>query len=317
MQKNNKLPDDVQQLEYISMKINKRPKLYVIKGFEIQENALQRMITFLSKKNNPSALWMEYIQNHDWCVIFDETLLPYVTKKEETALCRTSYPTPIIQYTPRVFRYMDEQYIDEFFNKGRLRLSSFASFKKHENSNLRDENEGEVTLIMKFQGYKSEARLVVGHSSFVLCGTHMDNEQNYDTFSTNAAFSIENIQGFCEAISAAIKKKYGYEILYVNQGPCKYMQSREHEVDVFEYDYKEIMQGYGINESSVNFDTMQKMNSQYLQEHGFFLKQNKYALEYEYRMLWHIEEDEIPEFIDVTVPEAVKFCKKHSKVNDK
>lgn len=317
MQKKHKLPDGVQQLEYISMKINKRPKLYVIKGFKTQENAQQRITAFLSKKNNPFGLWMEYIQNHDWCVIFDETLLPYVTKKEETTLCRTSYPTPIIQYTPRVFRYMDEQYIDEFFSKGRLRLSSFASFKKHKNSNLRDENEGQVKLIMKYQELQIETQLGIGHNSFVLCGTYMNNDQNYNTFNANAAFSIENIQRFCEAISTAIKKKYGYEILSVNHGPCKYMQSREHNIDVFEHDYKEIMQGYGMNEPSVNFDTMQKMNSQYLQDHGFFLKQNKYASEYEYRILWHIEEDKIPEFIDLTVPEAVKFCKKHSKVNDK
>jgi hypothetical protein len=43
---------------------------------------------------------------------------------------------------PRLYRHMDDKYVESFFRDGSLRLSSFASFAKHPDEQLRDKAEG-------------------------------------------------------------------------------------------------------------------------------------------------------------------------------
>jgi hypothetical protein len=57
---------------------------------------------------------------------------------------------PIVRHwyvkTPELFRYLNQIHIDEFFETGRLRLSSFQQFAKHPDEQRGDPEEGRNVL---------------------------------------------------------------------------------------------------------------------------------------------------------------------------
>ena len=49
--------------------------------------------------------------------------------------------------SPRVYRFLEKQYVEAFFRTGALRLSSFARFSKHTDEQRLDGNEGTVSIV--------------------------------------------------------------------------------------------------------------------------------------------------------------------------
>lgn len=46
-----------------------------------------------------------------------------------------------------VYRYLDKELVNAFFNEGKLRLSSFNKFRKHSDEHRGDKDEGENLII--------------------------------------------------------------------------------------------------------------------------------------------------------------------------
>lgn len=203
---------------------------------------------------------------------------------------------------------MDKAYADDFFNNGNLRLSSFSRFAEHENPAMKDADEGRIRLIVTAGSAKLETEVGFGHNSLVLCGT-VSATQSFDF---NAGFSIENLDGFISAINLELNKTHKLEIYSAIHGPCLYSSNRTLDGTSSVLNADELMQEFGFDTEppSFNTDTHSAKINNYVGTHGYFLKESSYAHEHEYRILWNIEADSIPPFIDITVPEARKYCKR-------
>ena len=93
---------------------------------------------------------------------------------------------PIEAYMPPLYRYLDERYVDMFFNLGLLRISSFNQFKKHKDEARLDMQEGEASLVGRCHNSDLEVRMEIGlPNNFVLCTSFLRSKNIADTFKTN------------------------------------------------------------------------------------------------------------------------------------
>ncbi|HET6763272.1 MAG TPA: hypothetical protein VFH27_06360 [Longimicrobiaceae bacterium] len=108
---------------------------------------------------------------------------------------------------PVVYRYLDKQFVDEFFDRGALRISSFSTFAQHEDEERLDGAEGKG--IVGHRNHEGEGQTIIaqmsqGHNAFVLCGSMNYSPELSDAFKTNSGFRIDDSLGFGDAISKFI-----------------------------------------------------------------------------------------------------------------
>ncbi len=206
---------------------------------------------------------------------------------------------------------MEKQFVDDFFESGKLRLSSFAKFGKHKNEEMKDTKEGKISLKINCGKLRAETKIGFGHNAFVLCGTTVNNiEHAQSVFKQSSGFSIENMDAFINAIINAIHQSVNMQVEFVNHGSCMYLLEREHEVTILNLEEDNFNSFFGMRKNGIDFQRMNEIIAQFAAEHSLFLKQSKYSSEHEYRIIFNIEENEIPEYIDIIVPEAAKYCRR-------
>jgi hypothetical protein len=73
--------------------------------------------------------------------------------------------------TPQLFRYMKQKHIDDFFNTGRIRLSTFQQFRKHRDEQRRDTEEGKVPVVKRGHTCTAFARFEAPNSLILSTST--------------------------------------------------------------------------------------------------------------------------------------------------
>jgi hypothetical protein len=116
-----------------------------------------------------------------------------------------SFARPWSILRPRVYRYLETQYVEAFFRDGSLRLSSFARFAEHPDEQRKDTTEG---MGARF-GIGSHATINWfggrGHDHYVLCGTIHNTKNVRDQFKQyDACMAIDNVTAFANAVASAI-----------------------------------------------------------------------------------------------------------------
>ncbi len=202
--------------------------------------------------------------------------------------------------TPAVYRYENAQWIDEFFDTGRLRLSSFAQFAKYPDEARGDPNEGSAFCY----GEAPNDRCVIvqqtqGMTSAVFCCSHRLDRDLQNAFQRNSVFEIINTVAFAHEISRQIPGfRQGYE------GSCIYRSdgriSRKVDIDWENYKLPD-----GNIDMRLMTDSMQALGGAEL----ILLKRKQYENQQEYRLLWEL--DMLPgDFIDVAAPMARQYCRR-------
>ncbi len=204
--------------------------------------------------------------------------------------------------TPRVYRYLDKQYVDEFFNSGRLRLGTFRSFAQHPNEMQRDAEEGKAFPVAYGQDCTIVAMTQHGQSALILSTSTLLDRSLSKTFEKDHVFCINNTLGFAAAIATHVSGFVdGFE------GFCIYSDDRilprqSPEVSI------ESLKAAGDNSS---FD-LDKASAAVFAAGGpevFFVKRRKYQHESEYRFVWRVgRETDDAVFIDC--PDAIQFCER-------
>lgn len=119
---------------------------------------------------------------------------------------------------PRVYRFIDKKYADEFFNSGTLRLSSFRQFSQHTDEQRLDGSEGEGMVLHRTSengGQTFFARLKATHNAYVLCGSLTPSLALMDAFESDSGITITDPPNFAKAIATKIPNfKSGID------GPC-------------------------------------------------------------------------------------------------
>lgn len=216
---------------------------------------------------------------------------------------------PLDIYLPNVYRYMNKEYIDLFFEKGILRISSFKKFKEYPDEIRGDKNEGSgsVTGTSDTSGFQFHVMSNTGSNAYLLCGSIIESDALKETFKTYTCFRIVKPLDFSVAVSNAM---LGFMRSY--QGFCNY---REHRM------IKKLIPGLDINDFTGPEGTIviggQKGNQRTNEIMGdgidlMFLKEKKYQDQCEYRFIWTINSQFYPmaEHIDIQCREAVQFCEK-------
>lgn len=217
------------------------------------------------------------------------------------------------QRSPVVYRYLESQFIDRFFETGEIRLSSFQKFKSHKDEHRRDMSEG--VAISTVIGNNMAAVAVTKHATnaLVMSTSLEHSEQLYRAFEVDGCFVINNPAQFGLAICRQIPG-----CVAGMEGPCIYSEFRVVERNAPTMTLKD----FGVDTShpppavtgptSLNHEDMNKVGAPLatlLGDDPVFLKGQAYAAQREYRLVWYLEKNvEAPETLTVTCPEAVQFC---------
>lgn len=198
---------------------------------------------------------------------------------------------------------MPRQYVDEFFNSGKLRLSSFAAFAKHEDEERKDASEGSGIIVNtdhQGEGQTLYAVMGQGHTAYVLCGSGRYSKDLSSNFVTDSGFRINDTTSFGCTIGRMIPGFAGGL-----EGACIYADEKVVRRKAGRIDFESMK----INPEGKDLD-MGKMFSALGEIAGddlFFLKKECYQHQAEYRLLWNIQ-GAIADFIEITCPGAVQFC---------
>lgn len=206
---------------------------------------------------------------------------------------------------PRVFRFLPQKYVDDFFADGSLRLSSFNQFAKHADEERKDGAEGKGVRT----GIGEQATVFlasgVGSDCYVLCGSLIYSDQMRRTFpGADGSFVIDDTMGFAGAIARALPGfKGGME------GPAIYQDDTTIRRDMGPTSIEELVDAHKRPDNTIDMNLLLQLQGQVGGTEEFFTKHSRYANQAEYRLLWGID-GHAQDFIDLKVPAARQFCRK-------
>lgn len=283
-------------------------KRYILNGFESQRKALERNQLLTLKSGNIDLNVNEYLFNthclikEEWGLEIGEEYIHLLDDIEKTPerLKEIPFQPFIAPYIPMVFRYLEKKWVDNFFEDGSLRISSFKKFHQHSDEQRGDKQEGN-NLVIGVQEKKYMYSLTFhGSDAFVLSTSLLLDKSLYSDFDVDSCFVIEKPFEFMDIISKQIPNFKG-----INFGPCLYQPLRQIRRNI-----KGLMIGDSKNQDTVNLDDIFKNINEAGGSDTLFLKTQNYSSQHEYRFLWHSFDNSLPEHLDIKVPEAREFCRR-------
>ncbi|WNB17858.1 hypothetical protein [Marivirga arenosa] len=210
---------------------------------------------------------------------------------------------------PIVYRYMDKQFIDLFFDEGKLRISSFDKFRKYPDEIRGDKSEGGGSITGKSdkEGFTFHLMTRVGKNGYMLSTSLLHSQSIMDEFETDGVFRIKDPINFAAAISNSI---LGNDQVFV--GFCNYQDGR-----IIEKEIKGLSAKDFTNEEGnfiIGGPGMAKRTNEMI-GNGIdlmYLKDNKYQVQSEFRFVWTIRNQffEMNEFLDIECKEAIQYCER-------
>jgi hypothetical protein len=175
-------------------------------------------------------------------------------------------------------------YIDDFFESGHLRLSSFDHFKSHTDVERLDANEGEG---VHFGEYRSphdpdDASTVAmvtgtGQSFYVLCGSILESTDLLSDFGSDGYFVIENPTGFANEV-----RRHVTGCLGGLQGHCIYPPRGRGVSRRLDENPRQIIEDATRADGTVDMAAIPAMASLTVGNESFFTKDSRYRHQAEY-----------------------------------
>lgn len=205
---------------------------------------------------------------------------------------QTNFCTEINFRAPQVFRYMPKNFVDDFLNQGKLRLSSFKKYREEDHPEKGDEKEGKFQLMGFFNPGFLHANGGAEDYQYVLCTSMLGNKNIMAQFEANDCFVISNPLQFAAEIASNIP---GCKRVF--QGVCNYNENFS------VYSPNISLEGTnGLAEHQADALLRHTLGSEH-----FFKKPSKYSSQYEYRFVFETDR-EVSEYIDIVSIAASKLC---------
>jgi hypothetical protein len=206
-----------------------------------------------------------------------------------------------INNPPYLYRYEDKKYIDDFFDKGQLLISSFKQYKAYQDNQLGDKEEGQSMNIGTTDHDKQFMTFTtVGHNDYCFCTSTILDKGLYSIFKRESAFRIKDPINFILEINRSLLRVR--EVLY---GNCIYLNER-----ILKKKIGNVTIDHMRDDKEPDKISLEKIMG--LPIHGpesYFLKQIHYQTQSEYRIIWKTDR-EVAGNIVINCPEAVKYCEK-------
>jgi len=202
---------------------------------------------------------------------------------------------------PEVYRYLNQEYINEFFSTGRIRLSTFVQFKKNPDEQMGDSTEGK-NVLYGTDGKNSFVALTQhGVNSFVLCTSTEESSELMTSFKVDGYFKIKDTIGFAAAIANRIP---GF--LEGLEGFCKYSLQRNIQRKLPDSIISDLLSN---PEKQIPLDKIFSLTEQVGQEDVFFIKHTSFRNQSEYRFIWNVSVN-TNDALFINCPEAIQHCEK-------
>lgn len=209
--------------------------------------------------------------------------------------------------TPIVYRYMHNEWIERFFKYGELRLTSYQKFRKDNLDEIRgDEQEGttEYRIWNRNEDFHCKLQRTTGDRHYIFCTSQLFDVSlmNKDNFNCDGCFKIKNTTAFGNEIALKIKN-----YLYGNEGPAIYSPTGQVDIKTGDYGIEDFTKENWLKlEQKSMFEVFNEISER--DNSIFFSKRDKYSYQKEYRLTWAYDTQETPDYIDIKVPNAVKYC---------
>jgi hypothetical protein len=224
-----------------------------------------------------------------------------------------------ITRSPRVYRFLNRAFVEEFFRTGHLRLSSFRRFSQHADEQRLDGQEGKAILMHVTNengGQTVYANVEVGANAYILCGSLVPSRRIMSSFSADSAIVIFDTQGFGEAVSKMLPNiSVGFD------GPCSYQGIRViQRCDLGKHDFGPMSPIAAADlpagaRKPNEPERMHPLLNQIAGRDTYFLKDCRFLEQNEWRFVWLVE-GVASDYIDIFVPEATKFCARWDELGE-
>ena len=298
------LPEGYTPIEYIEYH-PKQEQLYTFGQFEKYKEALElaKQIDASCGKNVCNINCFQVPETVLFGVVFPESVFEKVSFLKKDDCFKHELPTNVIYNTPILYRFIEEQYVDEFFKTGNLKLTTFENCKKLEDDNRKDTKEGQSELYGYDGNIKMQIGYGVGSDAIMLC-TSLCSEYKDDKGSVCTKYiEIFNVQGLLFAIADQLTKN-GYAIKSILYGPCFYTKKEFHGAA-----HSEAFREKLDKEQKIDWDEMMRIANTIGGNNMFFQKPVDKRSENEFRLLWIVDNLEKDKDIFVTIQHPETYCK--------
>lgn len=199
------------------------PKMFILSGLKNEEDADKKIEEL--KKNCISAFYDKAPQVQitqtvvGWGVVLPQDAIRFLSEEEKERVTPVKSPLTLENYDPIVYRFMDEKYIDEFLDTGKIMLTTQKRCQKLEDITRRDPTEGNGELIGKEGYFSCSISCGVGDNFLMLC-TSLSREAPKNTC-YNCCLEIRNVSLFAQSIAEQLISD-GKSVQSVIKGPCVY-----------------------------------------------------------------------------------------------
>ncbi len=284
----------------------RKKKNYILSGFDSKE-AVDKWIQDLSGER-------KYIQRNrfileaeakQYGITVSEAEIAMLADEERNRLIDLPIEPMVTPYTPWVYRFMGEEYVDRFLKTGELRLCTFESCSKLEDSKRRDKGEGETIIVGESGKNKLCIMGKVGGNILMLCSSLVEKCKDDEGQCYRNGIIIKNILGFMLDVTSALERE-GYHVEQMLMGPCNYTSNKRINRRISDTDVKDKIENKTVCLSEV-YETFASCG----QDDIFFRKLLDKADEHEYRMIWRLNQNLSEDHYSVVVPEAIQHCEKY------
>jgi hypothetical protein len=213
-----------------------------------------------------------------------------------------------------VYRHLEQEWVDWFFETGKLRLTTLETCRNHENPTRRDPNDGLLNFSIRDGSQMLAGLNVAASRSYVLCASISPCSGIQDHFSTDSLIEIEDVEGFANAVGNAIHST-GDALI----GDCRYVVSKEvntvaarpldeHAMRLFE--------AINNNPNDLNAawdragaERAELVNGLFGEDDTFFKKDQAFEGETEFRFVWPVGYA-VRGPKEFSLRDAVKFCRR-------
>lgn len=206
---------------------------------------------------------------------------------------------------PVAIRYLEKQYVEDFFSSGWLMLSSFHKFRKHLSEELGDVNEGRVNLQIKSATSEHAVMLIDGSCAFVFSTSTIESKDLMKELSPKyeEGFRIHDTVAFSHAVAAKVP-----EFIGGFQGACVYRDDlvvRRNNAADFTF-----VPPNSEADAAQHMENYQRYVEQQNNLESFLLKSLRYSRQNEFRFVWRTSLEHRQEELLIKCPDALRFCER-------
>ena len=282
-------------------------------GFKTEEDQLQR---FEELRSYGDGLDMKacngVMQAIDYGFLVTPSMKEHLTMDELSRVEQVPHQLQIVSYQPKLFRFMDEQYVDEFVKTGALMLTTVGRCRHLEDSNRCDKSEGEHTLLCKDSGMRIETKMRINDKALMLCTSLCHNHVITDPSTDNekiesCALEIIRPFEFMQCVTQALLEQ-NIMVTKVLFGPCWYADGKLE--NRFSKGFIKDLAEDAVDKETGNLNKIFNVMATIGQDDVYFKKPLAKSFEQEYRFVWEHATKLESDTLILQVPEARQFCAK-------